>query len=91
MEALPVLMNIIAPTYVAITLSVTLVLIFGEVIPQVQSLLFYLRSLALLGNFFTAPQSCDLASCCVVRAPFDGLILCSCLATGSTSGLFVWK
>ena len=40
MEALPIFLDAIVPAYVAIILSTTAVLIFGEVIPQVRIQLF---------------------------------------------------
>lgn len=40
MEALPVFIDVLVPSYVAILLSVSLVVIFGEIIPQAVTLRF---------------------------------------------------
>lgn len=38
MEALPIFLDVLVPSYVAIFLSVTLLLLFGEIIPQAVTL-----------------------------------------------------
>ena len=49
MEALPIFLDALVPAAVAIILSTTAVLIFGEVIPQVSNIIFFNKQGVLLG------------------------------------------
>ena len=48
MEALPIFLDVLVPEYLAVIISVTLVLMFGEIIPQA---------------FCTGPNQIKIASC----------------------------